>query len=434
VTVVKSIYPPVTLKESFPMRAQRLHYAWIILFVTFAGLLSSAGVRNAPGVIMKSLEGELGWARTDISFAVAISLFIFGFGAPLGGMILTRFGPRRMMLGGLTLITIGLAAMTQMGELWQFHLWWGVLVGLGTGAISGTLGATVATRWFNKHRSIVLGIFSAAAAAGQFIFLPSLITVNSAAGWRAVIWTLAGVCAIGAAVILLFMRDKPEDIQISAYGEPTAAAALADSRFTPMREALKTRDFWLLAASFFVCGYTTNGMIGTHLLPHAIEHGFVEAEMSWALALMGIMNIIGSLISGYLCERYDNRTLLAAYYGFRGLSLMALPFILEMQGMFIFAVIYGFDWVATVPPTVNLTAQRFGRKSLATIYGWIYFSHMLGAGIASFAGGFFRDRLGDYHLVFISAAIMGIVATGLTLSVSRKAIPPRVKAVAAVGD
>jgi len=415
------------------MRLLRPYYAWIVLFVTFVGLLASAGVRNAPGILLTPLQAELGWARTDISFAVAISLFIFGFGAPLGGMVMDRFGPRRVMLAGLTLITVGLAAMTQMTELWHFHLWWGVLVGIGTGAISGTLGATVASRWFNKHRGMVLGAFSASAAAGQFIFLPSLIAVNSASGWRAVIWTLAAVAAGAAAVILLFMRDRPEDIGSSAYGEPTAASTLADARSTPLREAIKTRDFWLLAGSFFVCGYTTNGMIGTHLLPHAIEHGFVEAEMSGALALMGIMNIVGSLISGYLTERYDNRTLLAVYYGFRGLSLMALPFILQMQGMFIFAIIYGFDWVATVPPTVNLTAQRFGRKSLASIYGWIYFSHMLGAGIAAFAGGFFREQLGDYHVVFISAAIMGIVAAGLTLGMSRKTIPPRVKVGAAAG-
>lgn len=406
------------------MRLQRLHYAWIILVVTFIGLLSAAGVRNAPGVIMKALEGELGWARTEISLSIAVSLVIFGLGAPLGGIALNRFGPRRMMLAGLLLITLGLLPMAQMTDLWQLYVWWGVLIGLGTGAISGTVGATIASRWFNQHRGVVLGIFSAAAAAGQFIFLPLLIQINLGQGWRAVLLTLAAISAIAGVVILFFMRDRPEDIKLSAYGQ-AAAATLTDTRQTSMREALKTRDFWLLAASFFVCGYTTNGMIGTHLLPHAVEHGFAEVEMSGALALMGVMNIIGSLISGYLCERYDNRLLLACYYGFRGLSLMALPFILEMQGMFIFSVIYGFDWVATVPPTVNLTAQRFGRKSLATIYGWVYFSHMLGAAIASLAGGFFRDMLGDYHLVFISAAIMGLVATGLTLSMTNKVLPPR---------
>ena len=402
--------------------------------VTFVGLLASAGVRNAPSILITPLEAELGWPRTAISAAVAISLFIFGFGAPLAGMVMERFGPRRILLAGLSMIAVGLVAMTSMTELWQFHLWWGIVVGIGTGAISGTLGATVASRWFNKHRGMVLGAFSASAAAGQFIFLPSLIEVNTASGWRAVIWTLAAVALIAAVVILLFMRDRPEDMGSSAYGEATIASTLSDERSTPLREALKTRDFWLLAGSFFVCGYTTNGMIGTHLLPHAIEHGFPVTEMSAALALMGLMNIIGSLISGYLTERYDNRTLLAIYYGFRGLSLMALPFILQMQGMLLFVIIYGFDWVATVPPTVNLTAQRFGRKSLPSIYGWIYFSHMFGAGIAAFAGGYFREQLGDYHIVFISAAVMGIVAAGLTLGMSRKTIPPRVKVAVAAGD
>lgn len=423
------------MRAAQPAPRGRFHYAWVMLGVTFVGLLSSAGVRNAPGVILRPLESELGWARTDISAAVAISLFIFGFGSPVGGVLMGRFGPRRVMLGGLTLIAVGLLAMVSMAELWQFHLWWGVFIGVGTGAISGTLGATIASRWFNRHRGVILGVFSAAAAAGQFIFMPSLIVVNGLWGWHGVIYTLAATVITAAVIALVLMRDKPEDVRAEPYGgaAQTPAAAASDGRATPMREALRTRDFWLLAGSFFVCGYTTNGMIGTHLLPHAVEHGFVEAEMSWALALMGVMNIIGSLMSGVLSERYDNRLLLAAYYGFRGLSLAALPFILEMNGMLIFSVVYGLDWVATVPPTVNLTAQRFGRKSLPTIYGWIFCAHMIGAGIAAFAGGFFRDLLGDYHIVFISAAVMGLVASGLTMSMSRRALPTRVKPVGAQG-
>lgn len=403
------------------MRVQRFHYAWVIMVVTFLGLLTSAGVRTAPSIILKPLEDDFGWTRSETSLAVGISLFIFGFGAPLGGALIDRFGPRRLILIGLGMITLGLLAMLGMSQLWQFHLWWGVAIGVGTGSIAGTLGATIATRWFNQQRGVVLGVFSAASAAGQFLFVPPLISVGADSGWTVVILILAASTGTAWLLALLFMRSKPEDVGLTALGEPNLAAALADSRTTPLRDALRTRDFWLLALSFFVCGYTTNGMIGTHLLPHALEHGFVEAEMAGALAVMGVMNIIGSLISGTLTERFDNRKLLAVYYGFRAVSLAALPFILEMQGMLLFTIIYGFDWVATVPPTVNLTAQRFGRKSLGSIYGWIFCSHMIGAGIASFAGGFFRDQLGDYHLVFISAAIMGIVASGLTLSMSRRA-------------
>lgn len=414
------------------MTTRRFHYAWVILLVTFLGLLASAGVRTAPGLIINPLEVEFGWSRSEISFAVAVSLFIFGFGAPLGGSLIDRFGPRRVLMTGLVVITVGLAMMLGMTELWQLHLWWGVAIGVGTGAIAGTLGATVATRWFNKNRGFVLGIFSAAAAAGQFIFIPTLISIgNGPSGWRAIIAVLIGASLAAWVLAFLFMRNSPQSMGLSALGEATAVSQASDSHVTPLREAIRTRDFWLLAGSFFVCGYTTNGLITTHLLPHALEHGFVEAEMAGAIALMGAMNIVGSLISGALTERFDNRKLLATYYGFRAVSLAALPFIYEMHSMLLFTVIYGFDWVATVPPTVNLTAQRFGRKSLGSIYGWIYCSHMIGAGIASFAGGFFRDQIGDYHLVFVSAAIMGIVASGLTLNMSRRVQPQRKPARAA---
>lgn len=440
------------------MIVRRFHYAWVILIVTFLGLLASAGVRTAPGLIITPLEAEFSWTRTDISFAVAISLFIFGLGAPIGGSLIDRFGPRRVLLTGLIMIVVGLAMMYVMTELWHFHLWWGVAIGIGTGAISGTLGATVATRWFNQHRGLVLGLFSAAAAAGQFIFVPSLIAIGNngnqwrgihsllmdtplatyaydPSGWRDIILVLILATVAAFVLVLLFMRNSPQAMGLTAYGKANAVSVASDSRTTSLRDAIKTRDFWLLAGSFFVCGYTTNGLITTHLLPHSLEHGFVEAEMAGAIALMGAMNIVGSLISGSLTERFDNRKLLATYYGFRAVSLAALPFIYEMQSMLLFTIVYGFDWVATVPPTVNLTAQRFGRASIGSVYGWIYFAHMIGAGIASFAGGFFRDLIGDYHIVFISAAIMGIVASGLTMGISRKTpAPRRVPASAAAGD
>lgn len=396
----------------------RFHYAWVVVVVTFLGLLTSAGVRTAPTVMIKPLEAEFGWDRASISLAVAVSLFAFGFGSPLGGALIDRFGPRRVMIGGLAIIGLGLLPLLALTALWQLHVFWGLIVGVGTGGVAGTLGATVAMRWFNKHRGMVVGLLGAASAAGQLIFVPGLIALASAFDWRAVIVVLAAACGVALVLTLIFMRNRPEDINTTAVGEATAASAKVDARFTPLKEALRTRDFWMLAGSFFICGYTTNGMIGTHLLPHSVEHGFVEAEMAGAIALMGGMNIIGTLVSGWLSERFDNRKLLATYYGFRAVSLAALPFILEMPGMLLFSIVYGLDWVATVPPTVNLTAQRFGRGSLGTLYGWIFCAHMMGAGIASYAGGFFRDMLGDYHLIFISAAVLGLIAAGLAMGMS----------------
>jgi sugar phosphate permease len=397
---------------------KKLHYGWIIVVVTFVALLVSSGVRTAPSVVIKPLEAEFGWSRAEISLAVAVSLFAFGFGAPLGGSLVDRFGPRRVMIAGLALIGLGLAPLVRMTELWQLYLFWGLVVGIGTGAVTNVLGATVALRWFNQYRGVILGVFGAAAAAGQLIFVPSLIALVTSSGWRAVIAALAIAVGFVLVPVLLLMRNRPQDMNLKPVGEATAASAKVDTRSTPLREAVRSRNFWLLASSFFICGYTTNGLIGTHLLPHTLEHGFVETDISWALALMGVMNIVGTMASGWLSDRYDNRKLLAMYYGFRGLSLAALPFILEMRGMVLFAIVYGLDWVATVPPTVNLTAWHFGRGSLGTLYGWIFCSHMIGAGLASFAGGWFRDTLGDYHLIFISAAVMGIVASALSLRIT----------------
>lgn len=404
---------------------RRLHYGWIVVLITFCTLLISAGIRTTPSIIIKPLEAEFAWKRADISLAVMISLFAFGLGAPLGGSLVDRFGARRIMLFGLALCALGLAPLVALRELWQLHVLWGVIVGVGTGVITNVLGAAVALRWFNQYRGIVVGIFGAATAAGQLIFVPSLLALVTASGWRAVITLMAVIAGSMVVPLLLFMRNRPEDVGVEPVGGKAApAAALADARRTTLREAIRSRDFWLLAGSFFICGYTTNGLIGTHLLPHTLEHGFVEADISYALAIMGVMNIFGTLASGWLSDRYDNRRLLAIYYGFRAVSLAALPFVIEMRGMLIFSIIYGLDWVATVPPTVNLTAQRFGRRSVGLLYGWIFCSHMVGAGIASYAGGFFRDWLGDYHLIFVSAAALGFVAALLSLSISTSGKPP----------
>jgi MFS family permease len=408
------------------------HYAWIIVGLTFIVLLVSSGVRNAPAVFIKPLEGEFGWDRGSISLAVAVSLFAFGFGAPLGGNLIDRFGPKRVMLGGLVLIAGGLAPLIWMNSLWQLHIFWGIIVGIGTGAVNNVLGSTITYRWFVKQRGLIVGLLSAAAAAGQLIFLPLMVSVASGAGWRNMIGMLAIVTAILLVPVFFLMFDKPQNKNLRPYGdsgsvEQAAAQAAADARKTSLREAVRTKDFWFLAGTFFICGYTTNGLIGTHLLPHAIEHGFSEVATAGAIGLMGVMNIAGTMASGWLSDRFDNRKLLAIYYSFRAASIAALPFIIDFNWLLLFAVVYGLDWIATVPPTVNLTAMRYGRGSLGTIYGWIFCSHMIGAGVAAYAGGIFRDWLGNYHLIFLSAALWGFLAAGLSLSISS---PKRLKAMA----
>ena len=389
------------------------------MIVTALVLLVAAGVRTAPQVLILPLQQEFGWARADISFAVAISILWFGLGGPVSGMLAERFGLRRVMSIGLSLIAIGLGLLLSLSALWQLHLFWGLTVGVGTGMVANVLGAIVAQRWFVKHRGLVVGLFGAASAAGQLIFLPAMIALNASQGWRGAIAVFAIVIGILVIPVFLLMRERPDDVGQRPLGEQAEFIAQdnADAkRRTPLSQAIRTRDFWLLAGSFFVCGYTTNGLIGTHLLPHALESGFTSVNAGSAIALMGGMNIVGTLVSGWLSDRYDNRWLLAMYYGLRAVSIALLPFVSDLSGLFIFAIIYGLDWIATVPPTINLTAQRFGRASVGVLYGWIFFSHMVGAAIAAYAGGALRDALGDYSVAFISAALLGFIAAGMALS------------------
>ncbi len=413
------------------------HYAWVIVVITFLTLLAAAGVRAAPGVFIIPFEKEYGWSRADTSLVVGISILIFGLGGPLTGSLIERFGPRVIMLGGLVMVSLGLLPMLFMDSFWQFFLWWGVVVGIGTGLIANVLGTTIAHRWFRTNQGLIVGLFSAAASTGQLAFLPIMSALTVAINWR---WAI-GFGAIFAGLLILpvflFMRNRPEDVNLKPIGDKgeSAAAQNSDTRRYTLRQALKTRDFWLLAGGFFICGYTSNGLVGTHLIPHAVEHGFTQVQAAGAVGLMGLMNVVGTLGSGWLTDRYDSRKLLAIYYGFRAISIAVLPFILEYQYLLIFAVVYGLDWIATVPPTTALVARIYGKASLGILFGWIFFGHMLGASIAAYAGGFFRQILGDYHVIFISAALLGIIASGISLMINPSSLRNRTpEPLPSVGD
>lgn len=402
--------------------ARRLpfHYGWVVVAVTGLSLLTAAAVRAAPGMLLRPLEAEFGWDRASISLAVALSLLVYGLGGPLAGTMIDRFGPTRVLVAGMATIVAGLALMVVgVREMWQFALAWGLVVAIGTGAAGSVIGATVANRWFRARRGLVIGLFGAATSAGQLVFLPSMMQLTVDAGWRSAMLLVAGALLALLVPVALLLRDRPGDVGLEPVGGAgTVGEQTADARGTPLRVALKTRDFWLLAGSFFICGYTSNGLIGTHLIAFAAERGFTEVTAASAVGLMGMMNAFGTIASGWLSDRYDNRKLLAGYYGFRALSIAALPLVQNVPQLFVFAVVYGLDWIATVPPTANLVARIYGRASLGTLYGWIFFGHMVGSAAAAYAGGFFRQTLGDYTLVFVSAALVGFTAMAFSLSIN----------------
>jgi len=412
-------------------RNARRHYAWVIVAVTFTAMLIGAGIRYTSGVLIGPLETEFGWDRASISLSVSIGLLLFGLSGPMAGALLDRFGPRRVMTVGMGMTVLGVGLMVFMRELWQLYLLWGVMTGLGTGALAGSLGAVIATRWFKARRGMVIGLFSSATSMGQLVFIPLLMGVTVAAGWRSAVVVLAIVGAAVALPIGLLMRNNPSDKGLLPFGDSgavgTASQRLEETRSTTVREAIRGREFWLLAFNLFICGYTTTGLVTTHFISASLEHGFDETMTAGAMGVMGAMNIAGTLTAGWLTDRYDNRRLLAGCYALRGLSLVALPFILEAPQLLFFAVIYGLDWISTAPPSINLTATIYGKASLGTVYGWIFFSHMLGASVAAYVAGYLHGLLGSYNLVFISAAMMLFMAVPASLIIR---IPARKKEMA----
>jgi sugar phosphate permease len=384
----------------------RLHYAWIVAAVTFLVLLVTAAVRATPGVLMVPLEQEFGWSAAAISGAIAINIALFGLLGPFAASLMDRWGLRRLVLCALALLVIAVSLTSRMHLLWQFTLLWGVCVGSATGVTAMVLAVVVANRWFDSRRGLVLGFLSAANATGQLLFLPVLARFIQNRGWRSADLVVAGIAAVVLIVAALFLRDKPSDLGLKPLGwKPSSEPGPVRKPWAPLaalRVALRSPAFWVLGGSFAMCGASTNGLVGTHLIPACHDFGIPEVRAAGLLALMGIFDILGTTASGWLTDRYNSRYLLFAYYSLRGLSLIALPHLLAMGEAHLgwFAVFYGLDWIATVPPTVRLTADTFGRENAGVIYGWIGACHQLGASAAALAAGTARTALGDYRSSF----------------------------------
>jgi len=435
-------------------RRRTVHYAWVVAGVTFFTLLAAAGGRAAPGVMLLPLGNEFQWSRATVSSIVSVNIFLYGLIGPFAAALYQSLGLRRSMLVAMTLVGAGYGLSALATHYWQFLLLWGVVVGVGSGMAATVLGAAVANRWFHERRGLVMGLLTASTATGQLVFLPWLASVVTRHGWRGAPLVVAAAAAVTLPVIAWFMRDRPEDVGAHAYGDPrgrpapqpatsenepypaanderTPAAAArrnnpARQALSVLSEAVRVRDFWLLAGSFFVCGASTNGLIGTHLVSAGVDCGLPEVRSASLLALMGMFDLAGTTASGWLSDRCSARRLLFFYYGLRGVSLLFLPQALAEAsgGLLVFAVFYGLDWIATVPPTVRLTADRFGRERAGIVFGWIVAAHQLGASCAAYLAGWLRTTTGAYTLAFVSAgALCLIAALGVqTIGRGRRAI------------
>jgi MFS family permease len=424
-----------TMQDNSAFKAQKspplnvpFYYGWLILALCFLTTLTSAGVRSSPSVLIHPLEAEFGWSRATIASAISMNLLLFGIAAPISGWLIDRFGPRKVMLGSLMLLIVGVSGTIAMNQFWQFFLVWGVIVGLGAGGVGSVLTATVGSRWFVAKRGLALGILGSASSTGQLIFIPLFMVMITYAGWRLGSMILIIVALILLPLIYLFMRDDPSEVGLEPYGvgQPGAANSVGvaslrgmrsgNATITP-REVLTHPTFWLLAGSFFVCGGTANGLIGTHLIPHEIEIGIPQVAAASLLGIMGSLNLVGTIFSGWMIDRVRPHRWLALVYALRGVSLLILPFVHDFSGLLFFAVIYGLDWFATVPPSMAITADTFGKQNIGRVYGWIFMSHQIGAAIMASTAGAIRDFVGNYQFAFLSGGVIAIIAAGLALQI-----------------
>jgi sugar phosphate permease len=410
---------------------RRVHYGWVVVGVTFLTMLVTAGAMGAPGVLIVPLQHEFGWSTADISAALALRLLLFGLMAPFSAALLNSFGVRPVMLAALSMIGGGLLGTMAMTRVWQLVVLWGVVVGLGTGLTAMVLGVTVATRWFTQRRGLVIGILSASSATGQLVVLPLIARLTERFGWRPALAFVCAALGVAALAALALMRDRPSDVGLPPYGErvvappPPPAAGLRTLLRSPLltlRDAARVPSFWVLFGTFFVCGASTNGLIQTHFVTLCADHGMPAVGAASVLALMGIFDFAGTVGSGWLSDRFDNRWLLFWYYGLRGLSLLYLPFAhFSLGGLSLFAMFYGLDWIATVPPTVKLVADRFGRDRASLVFGWIFTGHQLGAATAAYGAGLARTVLATYLPAFVAAGALCVLAALLVVTLERRA-------------
>ncbi|HEY2296240.1 MAG TPA: MFS transporter [Jatrophihabitans sp.] len=406
--------------------SRRIHRAWIIAAVTFATMLGAAAFRSAPSVLMDPLHMEFGWSHGTIGAAMAINMTLFGLMSPFAAALMDRFGIRPVVTVALLLVAVGSGLTVFMTASWQLLMLWGVLVGLGTGSMSVAFVATVSMRWFVARRGLVSGVLTAANATGQLIFLPVIAALATHHGWRSAALTVSIAAVAVLPLVLLLLRDHPHDLGLLAYGAtdddpgPARAPRSGNGAALALRTlvaASRTRVFWLLAASFAVCGATTNGLIGTHFIPAAQDHGMPATTAAGLLAVVGVFDVVGTIASGWLTDRYDPRVLLIGYYTGRGLSLLALPSLLAphtMPSTWVFILFYGLDWVATVPPTVALCREYFGERA-PIVFGWVFAAHQLGAAVAAVGAGVIRDAAGTYDPAFYTAAVLCGVAAVVCL-------------------
>src|SRR3989441_2824788 len=409
-----------------------LHPAWIVLGAVTLCMMAGSGLRSVFGVYIKPMEAEFGWSRGALSGAAAISLLLLGAAGPAVGWLADRYGPRRVIVVSLLMLGSGAIGASFVQRLWHVYVTTGLLMALGAGGLAITTGSTVAARWFEARRGVAIGIAAGGMSAGQLVVIPLATVLTLWFGWRmSFLWQGVGLLVLVLPIALWLIGNDPAERGLRPYGATgpaqtvAQAAAAKEAQRVSVLDALGVPQFWLLMATFFVCGYTSNGMVLTHFMPHALEHNFSELQASTALGVMGAMNVLGTVGSGWICDRFGRRGPLAFYYFVRGLSLLFLLYVWNAPSLHLWAAIFGLNYISTVPPTTTLTANIFGRYSVGELSGWIFFSHQVGSALGAAIAGWVFEWTGSYSPAFVSAAVLAIIAAGLALAIREEPVRAR---------
>ncbi len=399
------------------MAARGIHYGWLMVGLLFLYGVCSSGAMSIPGVLLLPMSRDLGWSLADLSGPLGLRVTLFGLVAPFAGGLILLFGPRKVLSAAAALLIIGLLISVTMTEKWQLWLGLGIVMGIAPGMTALAMGATIATRWFTARRGLALGILGASFATGQLIFLSPAAWLAEHYGWR---WALLPTIALIAPLAFLFVffcRDRPADLGLPPLGEdrvvpapPAPTGNVFTVSFEALRLAAGSLTFWVLAFTFFVCGVSSVGLT-PHFVTLCGDFGISPMVSTGMLGAIGVFDMIGTIGSGWLADRYDNRWLLFWYYLLRGVALIWLPFSgFTLIGLSFFAIFYGLDFIATVPPSVRLTATTFGREQAPLVFGWIFAAHQLGGGLMAFSAGESRDALQTYLPAFFAAGVLCVVA------------------------
>ena len=418
------------------MAQRKLHYAWVVAAVTFVAMLATSAALGLPGAMLQPLSREFGWSTDQLSSVFAVRFALFGLLGPFAAVFISRYGLRAVMMSASAFIAAAMVLATQVTQLWQLFLLWGLVLGCGTGLTALVLGAMVANRWFTARRGLVVGLLAASTATGQLLFLPLAAWLIEHVGWRYAVIPVFAACAVVGLLVFLFMQDSPQSVGLRPYGEAEGAADPAPAAtgpavpmsffgpFTVLASAARNRTFWILAGTFFICGLSTNGLVQTHFISLCGDNGLGAVPAAGVLSMMGAFDLVGTTLSGYLSDRYDNRKLLFWYYALRGLSLFWLPYsTFTLYGLSMFAMFYGLDWIATVPPTVKLAAQAFGKEQAGMVFGWIFAAHQLGSAVAAYGAGLTRTLLLTYNPALLAAGAACLVAAAMAMSLRRGPAP-----------